>query len=251
MRAFEIMAYRQIRRFMRAKSRMAGMIINPVVWLVFFGMGWSGVFRNSTFFGGIDYLTYLAPGIFAMTVFNQSFISGISVIWDREFGFLKEVLVAPASRKETIAGRIFGDSAVATLQGAIILLLTLSIARINVYGILPSLAIGFLLAISFSSFGVSIATRMRSMEGFQMIMALVMLPLIFLSGAIYPIAFMPVWMKVLAYVNPLTYAVESARVLLTGVEGLFPLHESIAILFCLSAAMLLVAMVLFERSTVE
>ena len=227
------------------------MIINPLVWLAFFGIGWSRAFRDTSIFGGIDYLTYLSPGIFAMTVFNQSFVSGISVIWDREFGFLKEVLVAPASRKETIAGRIFGDSAVATLQGAIILSLTLFIAKIDIFGVIPALGVGFLLAVAFSSFGVSIAARMRSMEGFQMIMALVMLPLIFLSGAIYPIYFMPSWMKVLALVNPLTYAVEASRVLLTGVSGIFPLHQSLLILLVLTAVMLYTAMVSFERSTVE
>ncbi|AAB89369.1 MULTISPECIES: ABC transporter permease [Archaeoglobus] len=251
MRAFEIMVYRQIKRFLRARSRVAGMIINPLVWLTFFGIGWSRAFRDPSIFGGVDYLTYLSPGIFAMTVFNQSFVSGISVIWDREFGFLKEVLVAPASRKETIAGRIFGDSAVATLQGAIILALTFFIARINIFGVIPALGVGFVLAVAFSSFGVSIAARMRSMEGFQMIMALVMLPLIFLSGAIYPIAFMPAWMKVLALLNPLTYAVESSRVLLTGVSGIFPLDQSLLILLSLTALMLYVAMVSFERSTVE
>ncbi|MBO8179542.1 MAG: ABC transporter permease [Archaeoglobus sp.] len=251
MRAFEIMVYRQVKRFLRARSRVAGMIINPLVWLAFFGIGWSNAFRDTSIFGGVDYLTYLSPGIFAMTVFNQSFVSGISVIWDREFGFLKEVLVAPASRKETIAGRIFGDSAVATLQGAIILSLTFFIAKINLLGVISALGVGFVLAVAFSSFGVSIAARMRSMEGFQMIMALVMLPLIFLSGAIYPIAFMPSWMKALALANPLTYAVEASRVLLTGVSGIFPLYQSLLILLILTAVMLYIAMVSFERSTVE
>lgn len=219
MRAFTIMVYRQIKRFSRAKSRVVGMVANPLIWLVFFGVGWSGVFRDARIFGGADYLTYLAPGIFAMTVFNQSFISGVSVIWDREFGFLKEVLVAPASRKESIAGRIVGDSIVAIIQGAIILILTLLITEIQISGIIPALGIGFLLAVAFSSFGVSIATRIHSMEGFQMIMAVLMLPIIFLSGAIYPVSAMPSWMKILAYINPLTYAVDGSRIVLTGISG--------------------------------
>uniref|UniRef100_A0A7C3RD23 ABC transporter n=1 Tax=Archaeoglobus fulgidus TaxID=2234 RepID=A0A7C3RD23_ARCFL len=251
MRAFEIMVYRQIKRFLRAKSRVAGMIMTPLVWLTFFGIGWSGAFRETSIFGGVDYLTYLSPGIFAMAVFNQSFVSGISVIWDREFGFLKEVLVAPASRKETIAGRIFGDSVVATLQGAVILILTLFIAKINPQGIIPALGVGFVLAVAFSSFGVSIAAKMRSMEGFQMIMALVMLPLIFLSGAIYPIEFMPSWMKAIAFINPLTYAVEASRVFLTGVGGIFPLQQSLLILLTITAVMLYIAMLSFERSSME
>lgn len=251
MRAFTIMVYRQIKRFSRAKSRVVGMVANPLIWLVFFGVGWSGVFRDARIFGGADYLTYLAPGIFAMTVFNQSFISGVSVIWDREFGFLKEVLVAPASRKESIAGRIVGDSIVAIIQGAIILILTLLITEIQISGIIPALGIGFLLAVAFSSFGVSIATRIHSMEGFQMIMAVLMLPIIFLSGAIYPVSAMPSWMKILAYINPLTYAVDGSRIVLTGISGVSPLYVDLGILSFLALALLSIAMLAFERSTIE
>ena len=251
MRAFAVMVYRQLKRFSRARSRVAGMIINPLIWMIFFGVGWSGVFKDAKIFGGIDYLTYLAPGIFAMTVFNQSFISGVSVIWDREFGFLKEVLVAPASRKETIAGRIIGDSVVATVQGLVILLLTLLLTELRVAGILPALGVGLLLAVAFSSFGVSLATKIQSMEGFQMIMAVLMLPIIFLSGAIYPVSTMPRWMKLLAYINPLTYAVDGARSMLTGVEGIFPLSTDLAVLGFLALAFLGIAMFAFERSTIE
>ncbi|WP_456468754.1 ABC transporter permease [Archaeoglobus sp.] len=251
MRAFAVMVYRQLKRFSRARSRVAGMIINPLIWMIFFGVGWSGVFKDAKIFGGIDYLTYLAPGIFAMTVFNQSFISGVSVIWDREFGFLKEVLVAPASRKETIAGRITGDSVVATVQGLVILLLTLLLTELRVAGILPALGVGLLLAVAFSSFGVSLATKIQSMEGFQMIMAVLMLPIIFLSGAIYPVSTMPWWMRLLAYINPLTYAVDGARSMLTGVEGVFPLSTDLAVLGFLALAFLGIAMFAFERSTIE
>jgi ABC-2 type transport system permease protein len=251
MRAFIIMVYRQIKRFSRAKSRVVGMVVNPLIWLIFFGVGWSGVFKDVRVFGGVNYLTYLAPGIFAMTIFNQSFISGVSVIWDREFGFLKEVLVAPASRKETISGRIVGDSIVATVQGAIILFLTLLITEVRIPGILPTLGVGLLLAVAFSSFGVCLATRIQSMEGFQMIMAVLMLPIIFLSGAIYPINAMPWWMKLLAYINPLTYAVDGARSMLTDVDGVFPLSTDLSILGFLALAFLGIAMFAFERSTLE
>ena len=251
MRAFAIMVYRQIKRFTRARSRVAGTIINPLVWLIFFGVGWSGVFRDTRIFGGVDYLTYLAPGIFAMTIFNQSFLSGVSVIWDKEFGFLKEVLVAPASRKESIAGRIVGDSIVATIQGFVILLLTFFLTKLRVSGIIPALIVGFLLAIAFTSFGVVIATNMESMEGFHMITGVLMLPLIFLSGAIYPIDAMPKWMKVLAYVNPLTYAVDGARYYLVGGAANFPLFLDLCVLTLLAAVFLGIDMIAFERTTIE
>ncbi len=251
MRAFTVMIYRQVKRFIRARSRVAGMILNPIVWLVFFGLGWSGAFKSNTMFGGVDYLTYLSPGLFAMTVFNLSFVSGLSVIWDREFGFLKEVLVAPASRKESIAGRIVGDSIVATFQGLIVLALTFLIANLKVEGVLSAIFVGFLMALAFSSFGVGIATKMESMEGFQIIMSLLMLPLIFLSGAIYPIQAMPDWMKMLAYINPLTYAVDAARQSLTDAAGVFSFSMDIGVLLVLVAVLLGVAMVLFERTTID
>ncbi len=250
MRAFTTMVYRQTKRFTRARSRVVGMIVNPLIWLIFFGVGWSGVFKNARVFGGVSYLAYLAPGVFAMTVFNQSFVSGISVIWDREFGFLKEVLVAPASRKETIAGRIFGDSIVATAQGFVILLLSFALTRLDVRGIVPSLIMGLLLAIAFSSFGVCMATKMESVEGFQMVMGVLMLPIIFLSGAIYPIQAMPEWMRVLAYLNPLTYAVDGARHYLVGRATSFSLQFDWCILTLLAAFLLSTAMILFERATI-
>jgi len=241
------MVYRQTRRFLRSKSRIVGMILNPIIWIVFFGIGWSRIFKGPMeIFGGVDYLTFLAPGIFAMTIFNQSFISGVSVIWDKEFGFLKEVLVAPTSRKESIAGRIFGDSIVATCQGILILLLTFSIAKLDIFGILPSILIGFMLALAFTSFGVSIATKMESMEGFHAIVGILMLPLIFLSGAIYPIDAMPEWMRIIAYANPMTYAVDGARLYLVGTSK-FPILIDWVILVLIDIVLLGVAMIAFER----
>lgn len=241
------MVYRQTRRFLRSKSRIVGMILNPIIWIVFFGIGWSRIFKGPMeIFGGVDYLTFLAPGIFAMTIFNQSFISGVSVIWDKEFGFLKEVLVAPTSRKESIAGRIFGDSIVATCQGILILLLTFSIAKLDIFGILPSILIGFMLALAFTSFGVSIATKMESMEGFHAIVGILMLPLIFLSGAIYPIDAMPEWMRIIAYANPMTYAVDGARLYLVGTSK-FPILIDWVILVLIDVVLLGVAMIAFER----
>ncbi|MEM2681968.1 MAG: ABC transporter permease, partial [Zestosphaera sp.] len=112
MNGFLTMTYRQLKRFINARSRVLMSIVNPVMWLVFFGLGWSNVFNfpgAKTIFGGLDYLTYLASGMVAMTIMMGSFISGVSVIWDKQFGFLKETLVAPVSRAEVILGRAFGD----------------------------------------------------------------------------------------------------------------------------------------------
>ncbi len=113
MKVFLTMIYRELKRFSRSRSRVAGTLINPLIWLIFFGKGWGGVFNNPPFasrlFGGVDYMTYLVPGVVAMTVFTMSFMQGgITLIWDKQFGFLKEILVAPASRVEAILGRITG-----------------------------------------------------------------------------------------------------------------------------------------------
>lgn len=255
MEALTTMAYRQLKRFTRARSRVLGMIINPLIWLVFFGLGWSKVFDNPmarAIFGGVDYLTFLAPGIFAMTVFNMSFIAGVSVIWDKQFGFLKEVLVAPASRRGSILGRIIGDSLVTLAQGAIILVLTYPLAEsLRLSGFLPALGVGFLLSMAFSGFGVSLALKMESMEGFQMVMMVLMLPLTFLSGAIYPIDTMPGWMKALAYINPLTYAVDGARHFLVGASvAKFSLGVDLGVLTVLAALLVGLAMTEFERATI-
>ncbi len=184
------MAYRQLRRYFRAKSRLLGTLINPLMFFLFFGLGWSATLRGSMarqLFGGMDYLSFLAPGIVMMAVFTASLIGGISVIWDREFGFLKEVLVAPASRGYAIAGRALGDSITSVLLGLIILLpLYLIVPDLRLAGLLPTLLVSFVTAMTFNSLGIAMASKMRSPEGFQLIMNLVTLPLIFLSGAFYP-----------------------------------------------------------------
>ncbi|MBC7081441.1 MAG: ABC transporter permease [Thermoplasmatales archaeon] len=254
MRAFLTMVYRQIKRFWRGKSRVASAIINPIIWLVFFGLGWSKVFDSpmaKQIFGGIDYISFLAPGLMTMGLFTASFISGVTVIWDKQFGFLKETMVAPASRKSIIAGRIFGDAIISSIQGFIILLFTFPLAKaLKINGFIPALLVGFILSIAISSMGVSLSLKMASMEGFQMIMMVIMMPLIFLSGAIYPINTMPKWMQYIAYVNPLTYAVDASRGLLLGISK-FSLLTDFSVLSIIAIIFLSSAMLLFERATIE
>ena len=249
-----IMAYRQLKRFLRAKSRVVSTVVNPLIWLVFFGLGWANAFSfpaARALFGGLDYLSYLAPGIVAMTVFSASFISGVSVLWDKEFGFLKEVLVAPASRSAAILGRALGDAAVAVVQGAIILALSFAIApELSAAGVLPAIGYSFLMALGFTSAGILIALRMTSMEGFHMIVSFLMFPLVFLSSAFYPLDYMPTWMRAVAYVNPLTYAVDGVRGCLVGVSSFNPWVDA-TVLTLLSAVLMLAAMAGFERATIS
>ncbi len=248
------MTYRQLRRYFRARSRLIGTLINPLTFFLFFGVGWSASLKGSMarqLFEGLDYLTFLAPGIVMMAVFTASLVGGISVIWDREFGFLKEVLVAPASRTYAILGRALGDSLSSVLQGIIILLpLYLMVPALKISGLLPMIVVAFVTAMTFNSLGIAIASKMRSPEGFQLIMNLVTLPLIFLSGAFYPIDNLPEYAKVLFYVNPLTFSVDLSRYLLTGKGSMNPVVD-LAVLAILSLIFLIISIRIFEGSTID
>jgi len=247
------MWYRQIKRFLRARSRVIGSIVQPIFWLIFFGLGFSGSFRTVP--GGInrnlDYLPFLVPGVVMMSVFFGSFMSGISVIWDREFGFLKEVLVAPVPRDATILGRALGDSTTSVIRGILILLLASVLApSINLAGIPVVLVSMILVALSFTSFGIIIGSKMRSMEGFQLINTFLSMPILFLSGAFYPVQTMPTWMRAIAMINPLTYGVDAARIALTG-TGVNSLMVDMIMLLVTSVIFISISAWVFRRTTIE
>ncbi|WP_218042153.1 ABC transporter permease [Infirmifilum lucidum] len=254
MRGVVPMVYRQVKRFVNARSRLVITIVQPLIWIVFFGMGWSRAFSfpgARALFGGLDYLTYLASGMVAMTVMTGSFMSGVSVIWDKQFGFLKETLVAPASRSEVILGRALGDALVVNIQAMIVLALLFLVAPgLNPGGVLPAFLYGLLLSLGFASLGIALSVKISSMEGFQMVVNLVTMPLLFMSGIFYPISTMPEWMKAAAYLNPATYAVDGMRYWLTGVSYFNPALDT-ALLLALTATLLFVGTRAFEKATVE
>lgn len=202
-------------------------------------------------FGGVDYLSFLIPGIIAMSVFTGSFLSGISILFDKQFGFLKEILVAPVPRVAAMTGRILGDSLTATIEAGIIAVIGLPlITHVSFLGILYALLYSYLAAIGFSALGIAIASQMRSYEGFQLIMSFLIMPLIFLSGAFYPIRYMPWWLKLLAYMDPLTYSVDATRYWLVGVAQINPWIDLGALLL-LDAGLVIVAGYLFDRMSLE
>lgn len=244
------MLYRQVKRYFRARSRLLGTIVNPLMFFLFLGMGFSASMRGLSANLGVDYLAFLAPGIVVMTTFTSSFIGGISVIWDREFGFLKEVLVAPASRTYAIIGRALGDSLTSTLQAALISLLIYAVAPLSLVGILPALAICFLTSLAFNNLGIAIASRMRSPEGFQLIANIFTFPLIFLSGAFYPIDNLPSFVRPLFYLNPLTYSVDLTRYLMVGMSSIPPLID-LGFLILMASLLSAVSARLFNRSTLD
>lgn len=217
LQAFLVMVYRQTIRFLRARSRMFNALVMPLVWFTFFGLGWSSTFDRlgpiaKTLFGGLNYLEYLAPGIVLMSAFVGGFASGLTLLFDREFGYLKELLVAPASRTATILGRMLGDSLAATLQAVIMLaVLAVAVGYTNPVALSIVVLLALVTAFMASAIGTTIALIMSSPEGFHGIVNLVIMPLIFLSGIFYPIKTLQQPLAILAVLDPLTHPVQLAR----------------------------------------
>ncbi len=207
--------YRDMLRFWRDRIRLIGAIFMPLLFLFVFGSGLSG--QMGMLGPGINFSQFLFPGIIGMTVLMNSFMSGVSVVWDREFGFLKEVLVAPINRASVAVGKTLGAATVAIIQGMIILLFApligVSMSPGMVAILLPSM---FLLAIAMGSFGVLLATRIRTIEAFQAIMPMLTFPMIFLSGVFFSVEDVPLWMNILSKINPATYGVTIIRQIALG-----------------------------------
>jgi ABC-2 type transport system permease protein len=208
---------RNMKRYIRSKSRIIGSISMPLFFLLFLGFGLNSVVRIPGL--GENYIVFLIPGMVAMSVLFTSIFSGIQIIWDKQFGFLKETLVAPVSRLEIMLGQTFGGATTAVLQGFMILVLSLFIGLkvSGLTGFLIAFAFMVLIGISFTAFGIAIASRMEDMTGFQLIMNFVVFPIFGLSGALFPISSLPGWVAPVTMLDPLTYGVEGIRMALTGV----------------------------------
>ncbi len=255
MDAFMAMAYRQIKRFLRAKARLVFTVIMPITWIVFYGIGWASSmnFPGIELILGTDYLSFLIPGVVAMTIFSSAFMSGISVIWDKQFGFLKEVLVAPTPRWQSVMGRAFGDALVAALQGVALASLGFALTTNMKLSGLPIVAIvSFLTAYGFTAVGIAIASsnKFKTVEAFQALVNLIMMPIIFSSGAFFPLENVPAWFKAIAYVNPLTYSVDLMRWALAGVNS-FPIWEDVMGIVLFSVLAITLACTQFEKATID
>ena len=214
-----VVAYRELLRFVQERSRIVSSFAFPLMFLVVFGAGFNRIVGSMA--EGVDFIQFIYPGILAMTVVMSSLFAGMSIVWDREFGFLKEILVAPISRTGIVLGKALGAAVTAMGQGTILLVLApilgLSLTPILVIKYLATI---LLLSLSLSGLGIFIATRMRSQQGFQMVVQLLIFPLIFLAGVFFPVDNVPPWLQVIAKVNPLTYGVDAVRQLfLAGEEA--------------------------------
>lgn len=203
---------REFKTFIRERPRIIAMIGQPLLYLFIVGAGISSSMRLNAAPGGLDYLKFMYPGIIGMSVLFTSIFSAVSIIWDREFGFLKEVLVAPVPRWGVAVGKSLGGATVATMQSAILIALAPYVGvSLSVKVIVELLLLAFLMSFAVTNFGVTIAARMQSMQGFQMIMNFLVMPLYFLSGSMFPVSSAPAWMKTLMTVDPLTYGVDALR----------------------------------------
>ena len=235
---------RDIKRMLRDKHQFYGSFARPVLWLIVLGMGLRPVFKEN---GGVDYLQFIFPGIVAMSLIFSAMWSGISIIWDREFGFLKEILVAPIPRTSIVTGKIMGGATQAMVQGGITLLFAPLIGvKITIAGFFALLGIMLIISFALSSMGIALASRIYSYEGFGTISNFVIMPLFFLSGAVYPVQTLPSWLKVIVSLNPVTYGVDLMR---GAVLGVFQFSIVLDLLYItgFGIIMALLAVFLFRR----
>jgi len=203
---------RDLTRFARERVRIVGAMAQPLIYLIVMGTGFGATFRAAAIPQGFSYTALMFPGILGMTVLFTSLFSAISVIWDREFGFLKEILVAPISRASIVFGKALGGATVAALQGALLLLLAPLVGiSLGWAQVAQLVLVMFLMAFALTSFGLAIASRMTSMEGFQVVLNFLIVPMWLLSGAFFPLRGVPDWMATLMRFDPLTYGVDALR----------------------------------------
>src|SRR5208283_4640318 len=215
LRAIAVTAYRELVRFYQDGTRVFSSFAMPVLFLFVFGAGFSHTIGQ--LLPGVNFLQFMFPGVVALIAFQTSLQSGLSVVWDREFGFLKEVLVAPLSRPGIVFGKALGTAVIAVFQGMVMLLLAPLVGvKLSLILIIELIPVLLLISLSISGLGLLIAARMRSMSGFQVVTNLVVFPLMFASGVFFPLNNVPAWLADVAKINPLTYGVDAARHLFLG-----------------------------------
>jgi len=223
LRAIYMIWRRDVIRFWRDRTRVIGALVQPLLFLVILGTGLSAALRGAgggSFRAGLDYTTFIYPGIIGMAVLFSSIFSGMSIIWDRDFGFLKEVLVAPIDRSAVAIGKTLGGATQAFLQGMILLVLAPFVGvKLTPLAVLELVFLIFCLAFALSAVGVAIAARMRSMMGFQFVLNFLVQPAFFLSGALFPVTGLPAWMTALTRVDPLSYGVDPIRRIVLDSSG--------------------------------
>ena len=246
MNAIYILWLRQMKRYVRSRPRILGALGQPILFLVALGFGFGPIFEKA---GQGNYLQFLGPGVISMTIMFTAVFSGIDLIWDRQFGFLKETLVAPVPRLMIMIGRTLGGATVAIIQGLIVVVICLVAGfRLTSFAALPyAFVFMILIAVMFTALGTAIASLLSDFQAFPLVMNFLVMPLFFLSGALFPLTDVPEVLQVVASSNPLSYGVDGLRSALTGAPAYFGLGANLTILSIITMALLAIGSYLFSR----
>ena len=245
MNALTVMWHRQIKEYFRNKQRLLVTLIQPLLFLIAFGSGIGGTFEQV---GNGNYIQFLIPGIVGMTILMSSTMNGMSLIWDKQFGFLKETLVAPVSRSSLLFGRCLGGATTSTIQGIIVLFLGFIMGfRITNWFLFPiSIIFMFIISLLFNLLGTSIASKFDDMQSFPIIMNVLIMPMIFISGALFPTNNFPKIIQLLIKINPFTYATNILKFSL-GVNYDINIFLSLGILILLIIILGIIGTKLFNK----
>ena len=236
---------REIKRYLRSRAQIVASLGQPLMYLLVLGFGLGPVFEKA---GQGDYLQFVAPGVVGMTILFSSIFSGVGLLWDRQFGFLNETLVAPVPRIQIMAGRTLGGATTATLQGTLVLIVCL-IAGFRPHafgGVLLGVLFMALIAVVFAALGTIIGSGLKDMQGFQLVMNFLVMPIFFLSGALYPLANLPAVLTVATRLDPLSYGVDGLRGAFIG-QSHFGVATDLAVLGALAVLFLALGARAFSR----
>jgi ABC-2 type transport system permease protein len=242
--------YRETKVFLRERSRIISSVINPLLWLLIIGGG----LGSAVSFGGINYQTFIYPGILIQTALFSSVFFGVYIVWDKKIDFMKEVLVAPMRRTSIFVGKILGGSTDTLLQVLILFIIGFIFMiggimpglQLTPFSVLVSLAFLLVVTVGLVSVGLILGSQMESPEGFQLIISFLVFPLFFLSGALFPITNLPAWLAPFIFVNPVTYAVDGIRGVLLGISR-FPLLFDFALVCLFAFIMILIGTYAFKK----
>ncbi len=267
LRAVYIIWYRDILRYWRDRWRLVASLAQPLLFLVVFGSGLSSALGRGALFGsrgGLSYIQFMYPGIIGMSILFTAIFGAMSIVWDREFGFLKEVLVAPIDRWAVAIGKALGGTTQAMIQGLILLVLAPFIGvKLNVLTLIEIVPLAAVLAFGLSAFGVMLASMMKSLQGFQVVMNFLMMPMFFLSGALFPLQGLPDWMTWVTRIDPASYGIDPLRRVVLSDSGLpssvidgfaltiaghvLPIPLEVGVMLAFGIVLLGVAVVMFQR----
>jgi ABC-2 type transport system permease protein len=240
-----ILWLREMKRYVRSRAQIVASLGQPMLYLLALGFGLGPVFQRS---GQGSYLQFVAPGVVGMSILFMSIFSGIGLLWDRQFGFLKETLVAPVPRLHVMMGKALGGATVAVIQGSIVFVVCLiaGFRPVNISALPIAFLFMALIAVMFTSLGTAIGSVLVDMQGFQLVMNFLVMPIFFLSGALFPLANLPKALAVVTSLDPMTYGVDGLRAALIGISH-FGIATDIAVICAITAVFMGLGTYFFSR----